>query len=295
LIDHTTSVIADGGSLMRLSSTGIDTGGATNGALLDVISTAQVAGSVAKITTGITTGKSLDIVSTSVTTGSALSVTSVADKDAINVVAGDVTMAAASDISNLRLYVGGTLTVANHGTGTGITDTLNTQALFDISTIHMVGVYLTTIVIDMTGLDHSGTGDGKVIGDGTDANCQLLTLADATHGQIYRIEMECIETPVATTAANADIDLLMGDDSTSGSTITNSAALLTAGAQWAAASNGAVVTTPAATAGYTISFNTAATNGKLVSLAGGAAGDSNAYTAGKLIIKLWGVPVAFIA
>src|SRR3989344_2501203 len=46
IVPHTTSVIADGGSLLRLSSSSIDTGGATNGTLVDVKSTAQLAGTI---------------------------------------------------------------------------------------------------------------------------------------------------------------------------------------------------------------------------------------------------------
>ena len=37
-----------------------------------------------------------------------------------------------------------------------------------------------------------------------------------------------------------------------------------------------------------------ATNGRLLSLAGGAAGTASAYTAGKFIIRLWGAPVGYI-
>jgi hypothetical protein len=74
---HTTSAIADGGSLLRLASSGIDTGGATNGALFDFKSTAQLAGTVGRIDSIATTGTVLSIISTGImtTTGNLLTLT----------------------------------------------------------------------------------------------------------------------------------------------------------------------------------------------------------------------------
>jgi hypothetical protein len=69
---HTTSVIADGGSMVRLSDSGIATGGATNGFMLDVRSTATVAGTLVKLVSSAaaqTTACILDIVSSGYTTG----------------------------------------------------------------------------------------------------------------------------------------------------------------------------------------------------------------------------------
>ena len=77
IIPHTTSVIADGGSLLRLSSTSIDTGGATNGTLLDIGSTAQLAGTLVKVLSIATTGTVMDVTSTGImtTTGNLLTLT----------------------------------------------------------------------------------------------------------------------------------------------------------------------------------------------------------------------------
>lgn len=76
-LEHTTSVIADGGSMLRISSTSVDTGGATNGTLLDISSTSQVAGSIVKVVGGaMTTGVLLDLsTTTGMTTGSVLRAT----------------------------------------------------------------------------------------------------------------------------------------------------------------------------------------------------------------------------
>lgn len=77
LIGHTTSVIADGGSLLRITSTSIDTGGATNATLLDISSTSQVAGKIAWIQGGaMTTGVLLNLsTTTGLTSGSVLRAT----------------------------------------------------------------------------------------------------------------------------------------------------------------------------------------------------------------------------
>lgn len=76
LISHTTSVIASGGSLLRLSSTGIDTG-TTTGVLLDLSSTASLAGTqILGTFSGLTTGIGMSIVTNALTTGQAVSITS---------------------------------------------------------------------------------------------------------------------------------------------------------------------------------------------------------------------------
>ena len=69
---HTTSVIADGGSMVRLSSSSVDTGGATNGTILDIANTGSVAGTLVKIYSNLaaqTTTCLLDIAAAGYTTG----------------------------------------------------------------------------------------------------------------------------------------------------------------------------------------------------------------------------------
>lgn len=77
LMAHTTSVIADGGSLVRLTSSSIDTGGATNGTILDLKSTAQLAGTIVRLDNILTTGTAMSIIGTGVmtTTGNLLTLT----------------------------------------------------------------------------------------------------------------------------------------------------------------------------------------------------------------------------
>lgn len=76
-LTHTTSVIADGGSLLRLASSSVDTGGATNGTVLDVKSTGQLAGTVVRFDNILTTGTGISVIGTGVmtTTGNLLTLT----------------------------------------------------------------------------------------------------------------------------------------------------------------------------------------------------------------------------
>lgn len=74
-ITHTTSVIANGGSLLNISSTGIDTS-TTTGILQNLSSTASLAGTQVLWTfSGLTTGIGLSMVNAAQTTGAALSIT----------------------------------------------------------------------------------------------------------------------------------------------------------------------------------------------------------------------------
>jgi hypothetical protein len=69
---HTTSVIADGGSMVRLSDSGVATGGTTNGTILDIINTGSVAGTLVKIFSNVAAQTAtclLDIVAAGYTTG----------------------------------------------------------------------------------------------------------------------------------------------------------------------------------------------------------------------------------
>jgi hypothetical protein len=74
---HTTSVIADTGSLVRITSSSADTGGATNGTLLDVRSTGQLTGTVARFDNILTSGTGISVIGTGVmlTTGNLLTLT----------------------------------------------------------------------------------------------------------------------------------------------------------------------------------------------------------------------------
>lgn len=76
-LGHATSVIADGGSMIQVASSGINTGGTTNGTLLDLKSTGQVAGVLVRLDNILTTGGAMRITGTGVmtTTGHLLALT----------------------------------------------------------------------------------------------------------------------------------------------------------------------------------------------------------------------------
>lgn len=72
LFAHKTSVIADGGSMLRLSDSGVATGGTTNGYMLDIQNTGSTAGTMVKIysnVAGQTATCLLDIAASGYTTG----------------------------------------------------------------------------------------------------------------------------------------------------------------------------------------------------------------------------------
>lgn len=74
-VAHTTAVIASGGSLMRLSSTSVDTG-TTTGVLLDLSSTASLAGTqVLGTFSGLTTGIGMSLVAAAMNSGTLLKLT----------------------------------------------------------------------------------------------------------------------------------------------------------------------------------------------------------------------------
>jgi hypothetical protein len=75
-LTHATSVITNG-SLIRLTSSGVNTGANSQGVMLDIVSTGQLAGFLVGIATIMTTGNAISVVSTGVmtTTGSLLTLT----------------------------------------------------------------------------------------------------------------------------------------------------------------------------------------------------------------------------
>lgn len=76
-IGHTTGAIADTGSLLRITSSSVDTGGATNGTLVDVKSTGQLAGTIERHDNILTTGTGISVIGTGImtTTGNLVTLT----------------------------------------------------------------------------------------------------------------------------------------------------------------------------------------------------------------------------
>src|SRR3990167_4412128 len=86
LITHAGSAIIDGGSLFRLTDSGINTGGTTNAATFDIQSSGQLAGVVAGIDSIVTTGAALEVSTSGIYTGSV----GVVDINAAAATTGDI-------------------------------------------------------------------------------------------------------------------------------------------------------------------------------------------------------------
>src|SRR3989338_5935162 len=110
LLDHTTTVIESGGSLARLSSTSIDTG-TTTGVLLDLSSTASLAGTqVLGTFSGLTTGIGQSVVVDALTTGTALNLNNTSGVMTTNGEMLNVSAAAATTSTGLVRITGAALT-----------------------------------------------------------------------------------------------------------------------------------------------------------------------------------------
>ena len=155
--------------------------------------------------------------------------------------------------------------------GSGITGVAES---FGSSVVKIGTIFHTTIAIDLTGLN-SGDTDGDIIGDAGAANCHLGQITAARNGTIYAIRMTCLETPAT---GDDDIDLWSADEST-GTEDTGIAAL-----------TGEVQLTDGGdlTGGTVVGMNGVPVTTQYLYLTG-KTGDANAtYSAGKLVIELWG-------
>jgi hypothetical protein len=137
------------------------------------------------------------------------------------------------------------------------------------------GLIVTRLVVDLTGLSSSTT-DLDIIGQGT-APAFLTQITTAVHGTVIGGTMSCLEAPVG---GVTDIDLYVAseatgkfDDAISGLTET---AVVTSGGAW----------TLAAVKG---TASDAVVNNGYLYLTCGAAGTAAAYTAGRILITLFGI------
>lgn len=138
------------------------------------------------------------------------------------------------------------------------------------------GLIITRLFVDLTGLSSSTT-DLDIIGQGTDPSF-LTQITAAVNGTVVGGTMTCLEVPAG---GVTDIDLYVAtaatgkfDDAISG--LAGQAAVVTSGGAWTLAR--VLGTSPDAVVA----------NGYLY-LTGGAAGTAAAYTAGRILITLFGV------
>jgi len=175
---------------------------------------------------------------------------------------------------------GGTLSVTGRSTltgntiattaGTGITT--GTGTVYAASVIKTGGIFHTKILIDLTGLASSGSGD--IIGKAATANSHIGQITAAVNGTVLGGKLTCLEAPAG---GDPDINLWYADEATGAedaaiTSLTNQVQMCDSGDL---ALNSVIsIPTPPAADKYIYMVTGAATNAD--------------YTAGKLLIEFFG-------
>ena len=154
--------------------------------------------------------------------------------------------------------------------GTGITT--GTGTVYAASVIKTGGIFHTKILIDLTGLASSGSGD--IIGKAATANSHIGQITAAVNGTVLGGKLTCLEAPAG---GDPDINLWYADEATGAedaaiTSLTNQVQMCDSG-DLALNSVISIATPPAAD--------------KYIYMATGAATDAD-YTAGKLLIEFFG-------
>ena len=154
--------------------------------------------------------------------------------------------------------------------GTGITT--GTGTVYAASVIKTGGIFHTKILIDLTGLASSGSGD--IIGKAGTANSHIGQITAAVNGTVLGGKITCLEAPAG---GDPDINLWYADEATGAedaaiTSLTNQVQMCDSG-DLALNSVISIPTPPAAD--------------KYIYMATGAATDAD-YTAGKLLIEFFG-------
>ena len=174
---------------------------------------------------------------------------------------------------------GGTLSVTGRSTltgntiattaGTGITT--GTGTVYEAGVIKIGEVFHTTILIDLTGLASSGSGD--IIGKAATANSHIGQITAAVNGTVLGGKLTCLEAPAG---GDPDINLWYADEATG----TEDAAVTGLTNQVQICDSGDLALNSV------VSLTTVAAD-KYLYMATGAATNAD-YTAGKLLIEFWG-------
>ena len=181
--------------------------------------------------------------------------------------------------SSGNVSAGGTLSVTGRSTltgntiattaGTGITT--GTGTVYAASVIKTGGIFHTTILIDLTGLASSGSGD--IIGKAATANSHIGQITAAVNGTVLGGKLTCLEAPAG---GDPDINLWYADEATG----TEDAAVTGLTNQVQICDSGDLALNSV------VSLATVAAD-KYLYMATGAATNAD-YTAGKLLIEFWG-------
>ena len=154
--------------------------------------------------------------------------------------------------------------------GTGITT--GTGTVYAASVIKTGGIFHTSILIDLTGLASSGSGD--IIGKDSTANSHIGQITAAVNGTVLGGKLTCLEAPAG---GDPDINLWYADEATGAedaaiTSLTNQVQMCDSGDL---ALNSVIsIPTPPAADKYIYMVTGAATNAD--------------YTAGKILIEFFG-------
>ena len=181
--------------------------------------------------------------------------------------------------SSGNVSAGGTLSVTGRSTltgntiattaGTGITT--GTGTVYEAGVIKIGEVFHTTILLDLTGLASSGSGD--IIGKDSTANSHIGQITAAVNGTVLGGKLTCLEAPAG---GDPDINLWYADEATG----TEDAAVTGLTNQVQICDSGDLALNSV------VSLATVAAD-KYLYMATGAATNAD-YTAGKLLIEFWG-------
>ena len=181
--------------------------------------------------------------------------------------------------SSGNVSAGGTLSVTGRSTltgntiattaGTGITT--GTGTVYEAGVIKIGEVFHTTILIDLTGLASSGSGD--IIGKAATANSHIGQITAAVNGTVLGGKLTCLEAPAG---GDPDINLWYADEATG----TEDAAVTSLTNQVQICDSGDLALNSV------VSLATVAAD-KYLYMATGASTNAD-YTAGKLLIEFWG-------
>ena len=164
----------------------------------------------------------------------------------------------------------GTTTVTALTAGTGITGGTGTVYRSDVQKLG--NIFNTRILIDLTGLASSGSGD--IIGKAATANSHIGQITAAINGTVLGGKLTCLEAPAG---GDPDINLWYADEATG----TEDAAITGLSNQVQMCDSGDLAL------GSMVSIPTPPAADKYMYMVTGAATDAN-YTAGKLLIEFFG-------
>ena len=180
---------------------------------------------------------------------------------------GNTSVAGTLGVTGRSTLTGNTIATT---AGTGITT--GTGTVYAASVIKTGGIFHTKILIDLTGLASSGSGD--IIGKDSTANSHIGQITAAVNGTVLGGKLTCLEAPAG---GDADINLWYADEATGAedaaiTSLTNQVQMCDSG-DLALNSVISIPTPPAAD--------------KYIYMVTGAATDAD-YTAGKLLIEFFG-------